>query len=146
MPATAGHTQLRQPHHVAGAVSGIENSIAASTPLNALAVIPSPCGVVCIVQPQHHVEAVLRRKLLDQPAHLAVADDREFSVASLLACSVEHLRIELREELLVQRGDGRHQVLLRNHEAEIQQRAPWEIMRIFISSSTWNARPATPGV
>ena len=78
-------------------------------------------GVVELVQLQRDVEAVLGRELLDQPAHLAVADD-----GAAQACTAS-LRSNTSGSSSAKNSscsavDGAHQVGLRHHEAEVQQR------------------------
>ena len=83
--------------------AGMENSMATSMP----AKFSASCRrsrVVELVELERDREAVLRRELLDQPAHLSVADDARVSCSG--APSFENRRVEFAEELLVQRFDG----------------------------------------
>ena len=104
VPITMFTPSAAMPSTFRGTAAGIEKSMATSMPRKFSAVMPSTFGVVELVQLQRDLEAVLRRELLDQPAHLAVADDRRASGMHGLV-AFEDRRIEVGEELVVQRFD-----------------------------------------
>ena len=121
---------------------GMENSMAASTPAEVLRVMPSKFALLNSSSFSVDREAVFRRKLFDQPAHLSVSDDGEFH--ELL---VEHRRIEFREELGVQQLHGARQVLLRDHEGQVQPRSALrDHPHVDRVQRRGRRAPATPGV
>ncbi len=87
--------------------AGMEKSMATSMPRKFSGGDALEVGVVELVELERDGEAVLGRELLDQPAHLAVADNGEAAVSGMDGlAALEDRGIELGEELVVQRLDG----------------------------------------
>src|SRR6185312_3306388 len=107
---------------------------------------PLAMWVLLHVQPQHHIEAELRRQLLDQPAHFAVTNQREFFVGLCWHVQSKTFGSSFEKNSLCRAVTAETRSCSAMTKPRFRSDAPWEIIRIFLSSSTWNARPAIPGV
>ena len=79
-------------------------------------------GVVELVELERDREAVLRRELLDQPAHLAVADDGRRVQACTASLRSKTSGSSSAKNSRCSASTARAQVRLGHHEAEVQQR------------------------
>ena len=118
--------------------------MAASIPAKVLRGDAFEVGVVEFVQLQRDVEAILRGKLFDQPAHLAVPTMARSGMHSLVA--LEDFGVELGEEFVVQRCTVAGRSVSATTKLIFSSDAPCEIMRILMPSSELKTRRATPGV
>ena len=111
--------------------------------------MPSPSCVVEFVELQGDFEAVFRRELFDQPAHLSVADDGKRSSFRLHEPSIplEDVGIELSKEFLrAALSTVRTRSASATTKLRFSSEAPCEIMRTLMSVQRAEDRAATPGV
>src|SRR5687767_2464585 len=96
-------------------------------------------SVVVLVQLGAYFDAELRRKLVDQLAHLSISDERDFHAANTATSGS-------RKNSACSLSTAPFKSSCATTTLRFNNDAPWEIIRMLMSRSASNVRLATPGV